>query len=55
MTKQFISDITPDHIQQVPGTEHFSATPKPKIIQKDIRQDKPANADLNYRAPVKPI
>ena len=46
IVKQVISQITPYHVKQVPGTEHVSARSK---------QQKPAYADQNCRLPQKQI
>ena len=33
IAKQVTSEIAPDNVKQVPGTEYVGAGPKPKIIQ----------------------
>ena len=46
--------ILSDHVKQVPDMKHVTTEPKPKIIRQEIRKEKPAYADPNYRPLTKP-
>ena len=53
--KPTLTEKVPDHVKQLPATEHVIAKPGPKIMKQDVTQQTPTYTDPIYRPHPKPM